>query len=59
MRGPRKGGEAVRTTGTVGREPGWRDSPLARQNPRVWLAKEEGPDRVCSNSKWDLASGRS
>ena len=54
----RKGGEAVCATQTSGREPGWRGSPPAKQSPQVWLAKAEGPDRVCSDSKWDLTSGR-
>ena len=55
----RKGREAVRTARTGGREPGWRGGLPAKQSPRVWLAKAEGPDGVCSDSKWDLASGRS
>ena len=55
----RKGGEAVPTTRTGGREPGWRGGLPAKQSPRVWLAKAEGLDGVCSDSKWDLASGRS
>ena len=54
----RKGGEAMRTTQTGGREPGRRGSPPAKQSPRVWLAKAEGPDGVCSDSKRDLTSGR-
>ena len=33
--------------------------PLAKQSPQVWLAKAEGQDGVCFDSKWDLASGRS
>ena len=52
----RKGREAVHTTRTGGREPGRRGSPPAKQRPRVWLAKVEDPDRVCSDSKWDLTS---
>ena len=55
----RKGREAMRTPWTGGREPGQRGSLLAKQSPRVWLAKVEGPDRACSDSKRDLASGRS
>ena len=55
----RKGREAVCATRTGRREPGQRGNPPAKQSPRVWLAKAEGPDRVCSNSKRDLASGRS
>ena len=55
----RKGGEAVRTPRTGGREPGQRGSLPAKQSPRVWLAKAEGPDGLRSNSKRDLASGRS
>ena len=54
----RKGGEVVRATRTSGREPGRRGGPLAKQSPRVWLAKAEGPDGVCSDSKQDLTSGR-
>ena len=54
----RKGGEAVRTAGTGGTEPGQRGSPLAKKSPRFWLAKAEGPDGVCSDSKRDLTSGR-
>ena len=54
----RNGREAVRATRTGGREPGRRGSPLAKQSPRVWLAKAKGPDRVCSDSKRDLTSGR-
>ena len=54
----RKGGEAVRATWTGGREPGLRGSQLAKQSPRVWFAKAEGPDGVCSDSKRDLTSGR-
>ena len=55
----RKGGEALRTPRTDGREPGWRGGSSAKQSPRVWLAKAEGPDGLCSDSKRDLASGRS
>ena len=54
----RKGREAVPTTRTGGREPGWRGGPPAKQSPQVWLAKVEGLDGVCSDSKWDLTSGR-
>ena len=54
----RKGGEAVRATRTGRREPGRRDSPPAKRRSRVWLAKAEGLDGVCSDSKWDLTSGR-
>ena len=54
----RKGGEAVLTTWTCRREPGQRGILLAKQRPRVWLAKAEGPDGVCSDSKRDLTSGR-
>ena len=54
----RKGGEAVCATQTGGREPGQRGSPLAKQRPRVWLAKVEGSDGECSDSKRDLTSGR-
>ena len=52
----RKGGEAVCATRTGRREPGQRGSPPAKQSPQVWLAKVEGPDRVCSDSKRDLTS---
>ena len=55
----RKGGEAVRAPRTGGREPGRRGGSPVMQNPRVWLAKAEGPDRLCSDSKRDIASGRS
>ena len=55
----RKGGVAVRTPWTGRREPGRRGSSLAKQSPRVWLAKAEGPDGLCSDSKRDLVSGRS
>ena len=55
----RKGREAVRAAWTGRRELGRRGGPPAKQSPRVWLAKVEGPDGVCSDSKWDLASGRS
>ena len=54
----RKGGEAVRAPRTGGREPGRRGGSPAKQSPRVWLAKAEGPDGVCSDSKRDLTSGR-
>ena len=54
----RKGGEAVRAARTGGREPGQRGSPPAKQSPRIWLAKVEGPDGVCSDSERDLTSGR-
>ena len=54
----RKGGEAVCATLTGGREPGGEGGPLAKQRPRVWLAKTEGPDGVCSDSKRDLTPGR-
>ena len=54
----RKGSEAVRATQTGQREPGRRGGPQAKQSPRVWFAKAEGPDRACSNSKRDLTSGR-
>ena len=54
----RKGGAAVHATQTGGREPGRRGGLPAKQSPRIWLAKAEGPDRVCSDSKRDLTSGR-
>ena len=54
----RKGCEAVRAPRTGGREPGRRGGPPAKQRPGVWLAKVEGPDGVCSDSKRDLTSGR-
>ena len=55
----RKGSEAVCAPRTGRREPGRRGSLPAKQIPRVWLAKAEGPEGVCSDSKHDLASGRS
>ena len=55
----RKGSEAVHAPRTGGKEPGGRGGPPAKQSPRVWLAKAEGPDGLCSDSKCDLASGRS
>ena len=54
----RKGGEAVHATQTGRREPGQRGGPPAKQSPRVWRAKAEGPDGVCCDSKRDLTSGR-
>ena len=54
----RKGSEVVRTPRTGRREPGQKSGPLAKQSPRVWLAKAEGPDGVCSDSKRDLTSAR-
>ena len=54
----RKGREAVLATWTGGREPGQRGSLPAKQRPRVWLAKAEGPDEVCLDSKRDLTSER-
>ena len=54
----RKGGEAVRAPRTGGRELGRRGGSPAKQSPRVWLAKAEGPDGLCSDNKRDLASGR-
>ena len=58
MEEDRKGREAVHTTWTGRREPGQRGGPPAKQSPRICLAKVEGPDRVCLDSKWDLTSGR-
>ena len=40
----RKEGEAVHAPRTGRREPGRRGGPQAKQSPRVWLAKAEGPD---------------
>ena len=54
----RKGGKAVRAARTGGREAGQRGGLPAKQSPRVWLAKAEGPGGLCSDSKRDLASGR-
>ena len=54
----RKGREAVRAARTGRREPGRRGGPPAKQSPRVWLAKVERPDGVCSESKQVLTSGR-
>ena len=54
----RKGGEAVHATQTGGREQGGGGvAHLARQSPRVWLAKAEGPDCMSSDSQRDLTSG--
>ena len=53
----KKGGEVVRAAWTGGREQGWRGGLLAKQSPRVWLAKVEGPDGVCADSQRDLTSG--
>ena len=55
----RKGGKAMRAPRTGGMEPGRRGGSPAKQSPRVWLAKAEGPDGLCSHNKRDLASGRS
>ena len=52
----RKGGKAVRTTRTCGREPGPRAGPPAKQRPRVWLAKAEGLDCMSSDSHQDITS---
>ena len=54
----RKGGESVYAAQTGGREPGQRGSPPAKQRLQVWLAKTEGPDGACSDSKQELTSGR-
>ena len=54
----RKGGEVVCAPRTGRRELGQRGGPPAKQRPRVWLAKVEGLDGVCSESKWDFTSGR-
>ena len=54
----RKGGEVKPATRTGRREPGRRGNLLAKQRHRVWLAKAEGPDGVCSDSKRDLSSDR-
>ena len=54
----RKSSEAVSTTRTGGREPGQRGGLPAKQSPRVWLAKAERPDGVCSDTKRDLTSGK-
>ena len=54
----RKGGEAVCAPRTGGREPGRRGGSPTKQSPRVWLAKAEEPDGLCSGSKPDLASER-
>ena len=54
----RKGGEAVLAPRTGGRELGRRGGSPAKQSPRVWLAKAEGPYGVCSYNKRDLTSGR-
>ena len=52
----RKGREVVRTPRTGRREPGRRGGLQAKQRPRVWPEKAEGPDKVSSNSKRDLLS---
>ena len=54
----RKGREAVCAPQTGRREPGQRGGPPPKQSPQVWLAKPEGPEGVCSDSKRDLTSGR-
>ena len=54
----RKGDEVERSPWTGGRGPGQRGGPPAKQSPQVWLAKAEGLDGVCSDSKRDLTSGR-
>ena len=53
----RNGGEAVHATQTGGREMGQRGG-LAKQSPRVWLAKADGPGGACSDSKQYLTVGR-
>ena len=59
----RKGREAVCTTQTGGREPGWwRGSPPSKAEPpslacKSGVAKVEGPDCVSSDSQRDLTSG--
>ena len=54
----RKGGEAVCSTRTGGRELWrWKGSPQEGRAPKVWLAKVEGPDCVSSESQRDLTSG--
>ena len=59
----RKGGEAVRATRTgdwhegAGAE-GQPTSKAEPPPPPVWLAKAEALDRVCSDNKLDLTSGR-
>ena len=53
-----EGIEAVHAPWTGRRELGRRGGRPAKQSPQVWLAEAEGPDRVCSDSKWDLTSGR-
>ena len=52
----RKGCKAVHAPWTGRREPGRRGGSQAKQRPGVWLAKAEGPDEVCSDSKRDLLS---
>ena len=60
MKEGRKGGEAVRATGTGGREPIGRGvARLARQSSGVWLEKAEGPDCVSSDSQRDLTDRKS
>ena len=58
----RKGCEAVRAPRTGGRA--WREGagvegrPAGQGEPRVWLAKAEGLDRVSSEGERDLTTGR-
>ena len=52
----RKGGQAVRATRTGGRDPGRR--PAGQAETQSLACKLEGLDRVCSDSKLDLTSGR-
>ena len=49
----RKGGEAVCTPQTSGREPEWWRGSLSgkAEPPEVWLAKAEGPDCMSSDSQ--------
>ena len=62
MRGPRKRvGRAERQCAlhglAGGSQGGGGAACRARQSPRVWLAKAEGLEGVCSDSQRDLISG--
>ena len=54
----RKGASWCTLHGLAGGSLGGGGGLLAKQSPQVWLARAEGPDGVCSDSKRDLTSGR-
>ena len=56
----RKGGEVMHALHglAAGSRGGVGAAHPARWNHRVWLAKAEGPEGVCSDSQWDLTSGK-